>query len=134
MLAAEGTTEELFALIADIGRQVDQAAPLVTLWVVEAAETNEQMAELTETVQEIGEVVSLIRNIAGQTNLLALNATIEAARGQSRPRFCVGRLGIQTAVGADGQSDRKDRAADRSGAELNPLRRRGHPPQFRSPA
>ena len=37
------------------------------------------MARLADTVQHIGEVVNLIRNIAGQTNLLALNATIEAA-------------------------------------------------------
>ena len=32
------------------------------------------------SVDEIGEVSKLIRNIAAQTNLLALNATIEAAR------------------------------------------------------
>ena len=39
---------------------------------------------------EIGEVVNLIRNIAGQTNLLALNATIEAARaGEAGRGFAV---------------------------------------------
>jgi methyl-accepting chemotaxis protein len=48
------------------------------------------MTRLTDTVQEIGEVVNLIRNIAGQTNLLALNATIEAARaGEAGRGFAV---------------------------------------------
>ena len=48
------------------------------------------MTRLTDTVQHIGEVVNLIRNIAGQTNLLALNATIEAARaGEAGRGFAV---------------------------------------------
>jgi methyl-accepting chemotaxis protein len=58
--------------------------------VTEAHTTNEQMTRLTDTVQEIGEIVSLIRSIAGQTNLLALNATIEAARaGEAGRGFAV---------------------------------------------
>ena len=90
MTAAAGAAEELIASIAEIGRQISQAAQLVTHSVEEAASTDEQMARLTGTVQEIGEVVSLIRNIAGQTNLLALNATIEAARaGEAGRGFSV---------------------------------------------
>ena len=48
------------------------------------------MRALAEGAQRIGDVVGLIRNIAGQTNLLALNATIEAARaGDAGKGFAV---------------------------------------------
>ena len=42
--------------------------------------TNQAVQALVADAQEIGKVLSLIRQIADQTNLLALNATIEAAR------------------------------------------------------
>jgi methyl-accepting chemotaxis protein len=90
MTAAAGAAEELITSIAEIGRQVSQAAELVTHSVTEANTTNEQMTHLTQTVQEIGDIVNLIRSIAGQTNLLALNATIEAARaGEAGRGFAV---------------------------------------------
>jgi len=58
--------------------------------VSEARSTNEQIAGLSQAAQKIGEVIKLIRAIAGQTNLLALNATIEAARaGDSGKGFAV---------------------------------------------
>ena len=90
MTAAASAAEELIASIAEISRQISQAAEVVSHSVVEARATNEQMSRLTDTVQEIGEVVNLIRDIAGQTNLLALNATIEAARaGEAGRGFAV---------------------------------------------
>ncbi len=90
MAAAASTAEELVASIAEIGKQVAQAADVVAHAVKEAHVTNEQMTQLSATVEEIGEVVNLIRNIAGQTNLLALNATIEAARaGEAGRGFAV---------------------------------------------
>jgi methyl-accepting chemotaxis protein len=56
----------------------------------EAQKTNEEIAGLAKGAQEIGDVVNLIRSIAGQTNLLALNATIEAARaGEAGKGFAV---------------------------------------------
>ncbi|MEJ2625989.1 MAG: methyl-accepting chemotaxis protein, partial [Pseudolabrys sp.] len=70
----------LIASITEISRQTSQAADLVTRAVAEAQATNDQIGTLNATVEEIGDVVDMIRDIAGQTNLLALNATIEAAR------------------------------------------------------
>ena len=90
MTAAAGAAQELIASIAEIGRQIGQAAELVAHSVSEANATNDRMNGLSAAVQEIGEVVNLIRNIAGQTNLLALNATIEAARaGEAGRGFAV---------------------------------------------
>ena len=48
------------------------------------------MLDLAGTATRIGEVVTLITDIASQTNLLALNATIEAARaGDAGKGFAV---------------------------------------------
>ena len=63
---------------------------MVRAAVSEAESTNSQVAGLAEAAQKIGDVVKLIRDIAGQTNLLALNATIEAARaGEAGRGFAV---------------------------------------------
>ena len=63
---------------------------MCALAVDEAQSTNIEIVNLAEAAQKIGDVVKLIRNIAGQTNLLALNATIEAARaGEAGRGFAV---------------------------------------------
>jgi methyl-accepting chemotaxis protein len=90
VIGAASAADELMSSIAEIRRQIGEAAELVALATKEADSTNEQITRLTTSVQEIGDVVNLIRHIAGQTNLLALNATIEAARaGDSGRGFAV---------------------------------------------
>jgi methyl-accepting chemotaxis protein len=87
---AASAAEELFSSIAEISRQLAQTNELVELAVGEAGATNEQMGNLAQATQRIGDVVKLIQGVAGQTNLLALNATIEAARaGEAGRGFAV---------------------------------------------
>jgi methyl-accepting chemotaxis protein len=82
--------DELTSSISEIGRQLSMTTDIVRAAVTEAQGTNEQIAALAQAAQKIGDVIKLIRTIAGQTNLLALNATIEAARaGEAGRGFAV---------------------------------------------
>ena len=70
--------------------QVTESAKIAQEAVTEAERTNETVQALAANATKIGEVVQLIKDIAGQTNLLALNATIEAARaGDAGKGFAV---------------------------------------------
>ncbi len=87
---AATAADELSASIGEISQQLGRTSEIVRVAVSEARGTNQQIETLAEAAQKIGDVVKLIRNIAGQTNLLALNATIEAARaGESGKGFAV---------------------------------------------
>ncbi|NKB60216.1 MAG: HAMP domain-containing protein [Alphaproteobacteria bacterium] len=82
--------DELSASIGEIGQQVSRSAEMSTRAVVTTNATNVKIKGLAEAAQRIGEVVSMINDIAEQTNLLALNATIEAARaGEAGKGFAV---------------------------------------------
>ena len=83
-------TEELSSSIGEIAGQVTRSATIAHDAVATAGHTDQIMRGLAETAARIGEVVTLINDIAGQTNLLALNATIEAARaGEAGKGFAV---------------------------------------------
>ncbi|TAN65576.1 MAG: HAMP domain-containing protein [Magnetospirillum sp.] len=82
--------EELATSITEISRQVATSAAVSQEAVGEAERTNALVAGLSGAARSIGEVVTMIGDIAGQTNLLALNATIEAARaGEAGKGFAV---------------------------------------------
>ncbi|MGH6664945.1 MAG: PAS-domain containing protein [Pseudolabrys sp.] len=82
--------DELSHSIAEISRQLQHTSNVVGLATGEARSTDKEIAGLADGAQKIGDVIKLIRTIAGQTNLLALNATIEAARaGEAGKGFAV---------------------------------------------
>jgi len=83
-------TEELTSSVGEIQSQVVQASGVASSAVEKARATNEVVEGLRDAAARIGEVVTLINDIASQTNLLALNATIEAARaGEAGKGFAV---------------------------------------------
>ena len=103
--------EEMSATIADVAKNAhyaqelanksqkvsEEGARLADESMVIIHETTQATDELKKTldtlntrVNEIGDIVGLIKDIADQTNLLALNATIEAARaGEHGKGFAV---------------------------------------------
>ena len=83
-------TEELAGSIQEIARQVTGATHVVRLASEKTSVSVKEIEQLSVAGQKIGNVVSLIQDIAEQTNLLALNATIEAARaGEAGRGFAV---------------------------------------------
>ncbi|MEZ4338557.1 MAG: methyl-accepting chemotaxis protein [Sandaracinaceae bacterium] len=72
--------EEVNLGIRAIAANAAEAASVAVEGVAVAEATNESVAKLGRSSQEIGAVLKVITSIAQQTNLLALNATIEAAR------------------------------------------------------
>jgi methyl-accepting chemotaxis protein len=78
--------QELTASISEIAHQATRSASVTGKAADEARRTNTVVEGLLTGTQKIGEVVTLIQNIASQTNLLALNATIEAARAGEHGR------------------------------------------------
>ncbi|WP_431838050.1 methyl-accepting chemotaxis protein [Cellulomonas sp. Y8] len=82
--------EQMGASIREIAQNSTQAARIAGQATDVARTTNDQVARLGVSSQEIGNVVKVITTIAEQTNLLALNATIEAARaGEAGKGFAV---------------------------------------------
>ncbi len=83
-------TEELTASIEEISRQASESRSVSDDASGQAHMINERVEGLAEAAEKIGEVVTLIHDIAAQTNLLALNATIEASRaGEAGKGFAV---------------------------------------------
>ncbi|MBI5057836.1 MAG: methyl-accepting chemotaxis protein [Nitrospirae bacterium] len=73
--------------IAGEGKTVVEQTVTSMLSIAENVEqSSHTIGELGESSKQIGDIISVINDIAGQTNLLALNAAIEAARAGEQGR------------------------------------------------
>lgn len=82
--------EQLTASVSGIAHQSERALGIAARADEQAINSRTAIDSLSQAVQEIAGVVTIIRQIADQTRLLALNATIEAARaGESGRGFAV---------------------------------------------
>ncbi|AUG53091.1 methyl-accepting chemotaxis protein [Thalassospira marina] len=82
--------EELMASIGEIRRQTAESSSIAKSTSQKAEESAHSVDQLNQLAIEIGDVITLISDIAEQTNMLALNATIEAARaGDAGKGFAV---------------------------------------------
>jgi methyl-accepting chemotaxis protein len=115
--------------IGEICRQLNLTTDIVRAAVGEAQGTNRQITALAQAAKKIGDVVMLIRAIAGQTNLLALNATIEAARaGEAGRGFAVvasevKSLAVQTAKATEDISKLIGSVQSSTGGAVNAIGR-----------
>jgi methyl-accepting chemotaxis protein len=83
-------TEEMNLSLGEVSKQVNASSNCASRAVERVGQTDSIVTSLARDAAEIGEVVSLVHNIAQQVNLLALNATIEASRaGEAGRGFAV---------------------------------------------
>lgn len=83
-------TEEMNLSLSEVSKQVNASSNFASHAVDRVGQTDSIVTSLARDTAEIGEVVSLVHDIAQQVNLLALNATIEASRaGEAGRGFAV---------------------------------------------
>jgi aerotaxis receptor len=103
--AVGAAAEELSASIQEIAAQIRRATGVAQRAVSDGERAQHQIKSLSEGAVRIGDVVQLIRAVAGQTNLLALNATIEAARaGEAGRGFNVVASEVKSLAGQTARS------------------------------
>jgi methyl-accepting chemotaxis protein len=106
--AAGQLSDQVMQAIADISEQVRRGSGLGREAVVRANASRATIDALAKAADQIGDIVSVINQIATQTNLLALNATIEAARaGEAGRGFSVVAAEVKTLATQTGQSTKR---------------------------
>ena len=83
---ANGRAQEAGIAAIDSAQGVEKATSQIGRVAQRVEETAEQIQNLSQQVQLIGNITTVIRDVADQTNLLALNAAIEAARAGEQGR------------------------------------------------
>lgn len=83
-------TDDLAESLRGIGGRIASSSGISARAVGEAQQITVRVSALTHSVDRIGGIIDVIRDIAGRTKLLALNASIEAARaGETSRGFSV---------------------------------------------
>lgn len=77
--SAACAVEQMYASFNETARNSSLGASVTENAARQARETTIIMNQLGESAKEIGEIISIIQNLAAQTHLLSLNAAIEAA-------------------------------------------------------
>jgi methyl-accepting chemotaxis protein len=83
---ANKRAQEAGSLAIESGKNVSTAATKIDQVAASVESNAQQIQALAEQVQKIGNITTVIREVADQTNLLALNAAIEAARAGEQGR------------------------------------------------
>ena len=123
------SVEQMTGAIGEVARSAEQAAGVADEAAQLMRNTNQQISQLGQTADGIGQVIEVIQDIAEQTKLLALNATIEAARaGDAGKGFAVvatevKELARQTAEATDDIRQRVEGIQASSGQAIGAVNR-----------
>lgn len=126
--AAAAASDEFALSIGEISRQASSSSELARLATDATVKADTTISELSNSAEQVGQIVELIQSIAQRTNLLALNASIEAARGGEAGRgFAVvasevKELAMQTSRATEKIGDQIRAMQDTTGASVTALR------------